>query len=179
MYSFFVERKTLHCLIAMLVLLYTTNVCALADEQDQDEDNPVSNVRIDKQGKINIYFEYDLAGEEGDTYAVKLSVKVKSDTSYFYTPINVIGDIGSNIRPGKNKRISWRISDENVPALENADVDFVIEATAPQSEGGNTELFIAGGAAVVGLALAIVLLSSNKTEEQQKVNAFPIPPGRP
>ncbi len=180
MHSFFVERKILHCLVAVFVFLYTTNVYAFAgDDDEENEDNPVSNVRINKQGKINIFIEYDLAGSGDEMYSVALAVRVKSDSTFSYTPINVIGDIGANIRPGKNKRISWRISDEYIPALDKDDVQFAIVATAPQVEGGNTGLYVAGGAAVVGLALAIVLLSSNKTGQDQQTNAFPLPYGRP
>jgi hypothetical protein len=160
--------------------MYTANFGAYAgDEEEQDEDNPVSNVRVTKQGKINIFFEYDLTGEPDETYTISLSVRLQSDTSYSYTPINVIGDIGSNIRPGKNKRISWRISDEDVSALDKQDVQFIIRGTAPKSEGGHTELYVVGGAAVVGLTLAIVLLSANKADDVQGSNVFPAPPGRP
>lgn len=176
MHSFFLARKVLHYGVAILVLLYTTSVCAVAAE---DDDNPVSNVRVERQARINIFIEYDLMGSSDDVYTVAMTVKIKSDSSYSYTPINVIGDVGSNIRPGKNKRISWRISDEYIPALDKDDVQFAIVATTPHTEGSNTELYVAGGAAVVGLALAIVLLSSNKTDQGQQGHAFPAPPGRP
>lgn len=157
-------------------LLYAVNIPAFAEE---DEDGPVTNVRVTRQGKINIFLEYDLAGSPTDVFSVTLTVKVKSDSAFAYTPINVIGDIGTNIRPGSNKRISWRISDEYIPALDLDDVEYSITATPPPREGSTTELFIIGGAAVVGLTLAIAILSSNKADEQQRSNVFPPPPGRP
>lgn len=140
-------------------------------------DELVSNVRVSKQGRINVFIEYDLAGDPDELYTVSLRVKLASDTSFTYTPLNVIGDIGSNVRPGKNRRISWRTSDEYIPALDKPDVQFVVRAVAPQS-GPGSELYIAGGAGVLGLALAIILLSSNKAE-QEPVRSFPLPPGRP
>jgi len=153
--------------------VYTTDVpMAFAGD-----DKLVSNVRVSKQGRINVFIEYDLAGDPDELYTVSLRVKLASDTSFTYTPLNVIGDIGANVRPGKNRRISWRTSDEYIPALDKPDVQFVVSAVAPRS-GPGSELYIAGGAGVLGLALAIILLSSNKAE-QEPVRSFPLPPGRP
>ncbi len=158
-------------------LLYSINLDVFA--QDETEEFFVTNVRVERQGRINIFIEYDLVGSADDLYSIALTIRSKSDTTYSYTPLNVIGDVGPNIRAGKNKRISWRISDEYPAILSSADVRFVIKAVPPKSSGGNTELFIAGGAAVVGVALAIVLLSSNKAGPGQVSNVFPDPPGRP
>ena len=158
-------------------LLYSINLDVFA--QDETEEFFVTNVRVERQGRINIFIEYDLVGSADDLYSIALTIRSKSDTTYSYTPLNVIGDVGPNIRTGKNKRISWRISDEYPAILSSADVRFVIKAVPPKSSGGNTELFIAGGAAVVGVALAIVLLSSNKAGPGQVSNVFPDPPGRP
>ena len=158
-------------------LLYSINLDVFA--QDETEEFFVTNVRVERQGRINIFIEYDLVGSADDLYSIALTIRSKSDTTYSYTPLNVIGDVGPNIQTGKNKRISWRISDEYPAILSSADVRFVIKAVPPKSSGGNTELFIAGGAAVVGVALAIVLLSSNKAGPGQVSNVFPDPPGRP
>jgi hypothetical protein len=169
----------LRVLLAFVFLTYTTNVFAF-DEEEVDEDNPVTNVRIERQGKLNIFIEYDLVGEPTDVYTVTLRVKLKSDSAFAYTPLNVIGDIGANIHPGKNKRISWRVADEYQPALDKVDVQFVVTAIAPEASGGaSTELYIVGGAAVVGLAVAIAILSSGKTEDGTQQSVFPLPPGRP
>ncbi|MEO8167373.1 MAG: hypothetical protein ABI623_03940, partial [bacterium] len=163
--------------LALVFLLYCVNVNVLA--QDGSEEFFVTNVRVERQGRINIFIEYDLSGSPDDMYTISLAVRSKSDSTYSYTPLNVIGDVGPNIRTGKNRRISWRISDEYPAILSSADARFVIKAIPPKSSGGNTELFIAGGAAVVGVALAIVLLSSNKAGPGQFNNVFPEPPGRP
>ena len=107
-------RKAGFWMLALIVLTYTTDVPMLA----KDEEGPVSNVRVSKQGKINVFIEYDLAGDPDELYTVSLRVKLASDTSFTYTPVNVIGDVGANVRPGKNRRISWRTSDEYIPALD-------------------------------------------------------------
>jgi hypothetical protein len=176
MQLFLLKTRFFRSVLACAILLSTTNVSVLAQD---GEDSPVQNVRKERQGKINIFIEYDLEGSSEDVYTVTFMVKSKSDSLSPYIPVNVIGDIGANIRPGKNKRISWRTSDEYPAVLDASDVEFVIKAELPPSEGGNTELFIAGGAAVVGVALAIVLLSSNKADPTQTNNVFPQPPGRP
>ncbi len=177
MHSFFRCSKVPAFTLMVAFLLYSINVSAIA--QDANEEFFVTNIRVERQGRINIFIEYDLLGSPDDLYAVSLTIQSKTDTTYSYTPLNVIGDIGPNIRPGKNKRISWRISDEYPAILSSAEVRFVIKAVPPKSSGGSTELFIAGGAAVVGVALAIVLLSSNKAGPGQVSNVFPTPPGRP
>ncbi len=165
------------CSLMVVFLLYTLNLTGFA--QDDAEEFFVANIRVERQGRINVFIEYDLVGQQDEMYSIFLTIRSKADTHYTYTPLNVIGDIGPNIRPGKNKRISWRISDEYPAILSSADVRFIIKAVPPKSSGGNTELFIAGGAAVVGVALAIVLLSSNKAGPGQVNNVFPQPPGRP
>lgn len=177
MHSFFRGRKIPVFILVVTLLLYSINVTVFA--QDANEEFFVTNVRVERQGRINIFIEYDLGGSPDDQYAISLAIKSKSDSTYSYTPLNVIGDIGPNIRTGKNKRISWRISDEYPAILSSADVRFVIKAVPPKSSDGNTELFIAGGAAIVGVALAIVFLSSNKAGPGQVSNVFPPPPGRP
>ena len=176
MHTFFVKTKALGLVLATSMLMYATNVVAVA----QDEEDPfVKNIRVQHHGKISIFIEYDLEGPSDEVFTVTFVVRSKKDSLVTYTPVNVIGDIGADIRPGKNRRISWRTSDEYPPVLTAADVEFVIHAVPPPSEDGNTELFIAGGAAVVGVALAIVLLSSNKADPTQTNNLFPLPPGRP
>jgi hypothetical protein len=170
------KGRLMRSALSLVVLLYTTNIIALSQDQ---EDSIVKNIRVERQGKINIFIEYDLDGSPDEVYTVTFLVRSKSDSVAAYTPVNVIGDIGANIRSGKNRRISWRTSDEYPPVLSAADVEFAITAEPPPSEGGNAELFIAGGAAVVGVALAIILLSSNKADPTQSSNAFPLPPGRP
>lgn len=173
------SHRQLRGMLAFIFLMYTTNIFAFADEEG-DEDNPVTNVRLERQGKLNIFIEYDLAGEPTEVYTVTLRVKLKSDSTFAYTPLNVIGDIGANIKPGKNKRISWRVADEYRPELDQADVEFVVAAILPEEpSSGSTELYIAGGAAVVGLAVAIAILSSGKTDEGSQQSTFPLPPGRP
>ncbi|HXF99299.1 MAG TPA: hypothetical protein VNL69_00875 [Bacteroidota bacterium] len=168
----FVQRAAFW-LLALVVLSYTADLRALAEEE-----GPVTNVRVSKQGRINVFIEYDLLGDPDDLYTVSLRVKLASDTSFTYTPVNIIGDIGANVRPGKNRRISWRTSDEYIPALDREDVQFVVTAISMRPPGPGAELYIAGGAGVLGLALAIILLSSNKAE-QEPVRSFPLPPGRP
>lgn len=177
MHSFFQGRKFPVCTLLVSFLLYSGNVTAFA--QDANEEFFVTNVRVERHGRMNISIEYDLVGSPDEQYAISLTIRSKSDTIYSYTPLNVIGDIGPNIRTGKNKRIRWRISDEYPAILSSADVRFVIEVVPPKTSGGNTELFVAGGAAIVGVALAIMFLSSNKADPGQVSNVFPPPPGRP
>lgn len=171
-----IESKALRLFCVAIFLLHVAPLPALAEDED---DLFVTNVRVERQGRINIFIEYDLEGSSSDLYTVTLTVKSKTDSLYSYTPINVIGDVGANIRPGKNKRISWRISDEFPPVLGTPDAQFVVRAIPPKREGGSTELYVAGGAALLGVALAIVFLSSNKADATQTNNVFPNPPGRP
>lgn len=176
MYHIFQRLRFINGLVAASLFLLTINVSAFA--QDEESETNVANVRVSKQGRINLFIEYDLEGSEGDLFTVSLTVKLKSDSAYAYTPINVIGDVGANIQAGNNKRISWRISDEYIPAFDGDDVQYVISAISA-SEGSGAGLYIVGGVAVVGLAVVIAVLSSGKDDPTQTTNAFPLPPGRP
>lgn len=179
MFSHLRDKRMWRVMIALAFLFYVVQPSVLADEpEDGDSDNPVTNIRTEWQGKVNVFIEYDLSGDPSDLYTVSLRVKSITDSSFVYVPLNVIGDIGANIRPGKNKRISWRVADEYRAEFEKSDLLFVVAAVAPESAGEGTELYIVGGAAVVGLAVAIAILSSGKTEEPTP-STFPLPPGRP
>jgi hypothetical protein len=174
----FSEGKMLRSGTAFLILLFSVNLSAFAAEGESEE-GVISNVRVTWQGRESIFIEYDLVGLSEASYIVTLSVREASDSLHSYTPINLLGDIGANIRPGENKHISWRLTDDEAAMMYKKDVKFLLRAVAPPEETGNTELYIAGGTAAVGLVLAIVLLSSGKSQDTPGSSAFPLPPGRP
>ena len=53
MHSFFVKQKILYCALAGTFFLYAVSVPVFA--QDGNGDPVVTNVRIDRQGKINVF----------------------------------------------------------------------------------------------------------------------------
>lgn len=174
----FSEAKLLRSCVAFVLLLVSVNLSAFAAEGEREE-GVISNVRVTWQGRENVFIEYDLVGLSEASYIVTLSVREASDSLRSYTPINLLGDIGANIRPGGNKHISWRLSDDEVTMLYKKDVKFLLRAVAPPEESGSTELYIAGGTAAAGLVLAIILLSSGKSQDTPGSSVFPLPPGRP
>jgi hypothetical protein len=69
----------------------------------------VENVRFTQEGeKIIIY--YDLKDKAGAKYLYAISVFYSLDNGSTYIPLkSVLGDIGKNISPGNNKKLTWNV----------------------------------------------------------------------
>lgn len=176
MVCFMVRLKVVHYLLAALMLLQV--VPALA--RGSGDDPRVENVRVQPAGKI-VYIYYDLIGPPQQVYTVSVSLRSRRDSSYQYTPMNISGDVGSNVFSGMDWRVAWDASKEFPKGLKWEDYYFVVNARvyADQLHSGgiSTELLVAGGAVVVGGVVALILL--NKKDETTPIQGFPAPPGRP
>jgi hypothetical protein len=171
-----VRFKFFHYFLTALMLLQA--VPALA--RGSSDDPKVENVRVQPAGKI-VYIYYDLIGPPQQVYTVSVSLRSRRDSSYQYTPMNISGDIGSNVFSGMDWRVAWDASKEFPKGLKWEDYYFVVNARvyADQlpSGGISTELLVAGGVAVVGGVVALILL--NKKDVTPPLQGFPPPPGRP
>ena len=98
-----------------------------------------------------------------------------------YAPLNLSGDVGTNVFSGVDWRIAWNVSKE-FPAGLKDEYYLVVSAKviADQVEKGGirTEYYIAGGALVAGGVVALILLGK-KSSGGGTTTGFPAPPGRP
>jgi hypothetical protein len=135
----------------------------------------LQNVRFEVSG-VHIFIYYDLIGPQDEEYEVTLSLRLKSDQSFVYTPKMLSGDVGRGTFAGQNRKIAWDTSKEFPQGLAWNDYYFVVGARIVSR--GIPALLWMGTVAIAGGALVYLLLSRN-TETSPSTVGFPNPPARP
>lgn len=139
----------------------------------------LENVHFDVSGRI-VYIYYDLKGGTDETFTVRVFLRRSGENDYSYVPQNVSGDVGRKVLPGGSRRIVWNLSQEFPDGLKGGDFYFVLEAEVENSGGIGPTLIIAGGVALVGGIVGILLLSKSADQTSStSSSSFPTPPGRP
>jgi len=174
MYSFTQRLRTLHYILAGVLLLEAAPLAV----RGEDETSRIENVRFEvSEGVVFIY--YDLLAPLDKVHQVSITLKRESDPLFVYNPINLRGEVGAFVFSGHNRRIMWEISKEYPGGLEGDDFYFVVTAEPPPSvEGTNTLLWVGGGAAAAGV-VALILLSKGEEPPPPTGGGFPGPPARP
>jgi len=174
----FTRRFRLFCyLLAGLMFAEAVPIVALAQ---QAQTGRIENVRVQINGRSSVYIDYDLVGPTDRVYKVTVTMKKESDSTFSYVPQNMAGDIGATVFPGRNNRIVWSLAKEFPEGIKEGEFYFLftVDEELPSS-GVGTPLLIAGGAALVGGILALLLVSKKGTDGPGGVPGFPTPPDRP
>jgi hypothetical protein len=167
----------LHFILAAALLISTTTLTAFAG----DDEIKAGNISFKVAGSVVVIY-YDLNAPATQLYKVTLTLKKRFDTTFVYTPVDVSGDVGTSVVPGENRIMTWKLADEFPKGLPGEDCFFVVgvEPGSAASSAISPVIWIAGGAAVAGGLLALILSSkSNTGGPPQPVLVFPNPPGRP
>lgn len=177
MSSLMSRLKFINFFLIALMVLETVPLWARGDQ-----DAPrIENVRIQTTGPM-VYIYYDLIGPPQQVYNVLVTVRSRTDSTFEYSPLNLSGDVGTNVFSGVDWRIAWNFSRELPEGLKQ-DYYFVVSAQVYADQvptsGISTEWWIAGGAAVVGGVIAIILLKKPAGGGPAIDTGFPAPPGRP
>ena len=166
---------TLRAVLGVAVLAMAMPLTVAADESTTE----VRNVRFEVAGQL-VYVYYDLIGVATRVHRITLTLRREGDPTYVYRPVNLVGDIGTIVFPGQERRITWDFTKEFPNGLTGNDYYFVVEAAWESEEGISPLVWIGGGAALVGGVLAIVLLSGGSSDNGGGGStSFPQPPGRP
>ena len=137
----------------------------------------VTNVSFRIVG-TRIVINYDLVGPEKETYRTRVTMRRDRDTTFFFVPRQVTGDIGEGVYGGMNKQINWDFLTEFPGGLEGSDYYFVVEAEI-FSPGSTIYYWIAGIVAAGGAAAAYLLGKKASTTTESTAAGFPSPVGRP
>lgn len=164
-----------HTAGALLLVLAAELVPAVSVAQE--DKIAVTNVRFEVNGElVNLY--YDLEGTADRVHKIRLILLRETDSLFLYRPVNLTGDVGTVVFPGRNRRIVWDFTKEFPEGMTGNDFYFVVEAERVPEEGVNPLYYYAGGAAVLGTILLVVL--GGKKDNGPIINDnFPAPPGRP
>ncbi len=168
----FICQKLYYLLFLAITIGGISFTIAQAEEKVE-----VRNVRFEVSGKV-IVLSYDLQGPANRDYKVSLTLKRKKDIAFQYKPIVVKGSVGEDCQIGNNKQITWDILKEMPQGLEGDDFYFIVQAELIPASS-YTWWYIAGGAAVVGGAVAYIVLSKGAGETTSVDQGFPKPVGRP
>lgn len=173
----FNERfRLLHFILAGAMLTSCLPVRVFA----QDDEPKATNISFRMAGQV-VEIYYDLASPPDQFYNVTLVLKRRFAKTFLYLPLEVSGDVGESVVGGKNRKISWNLSDEYPKGLPGEDCFFVINVEPGVAKGGGVSpiIWIAGGAAVAGGVLALILAKKTTSGPEPVVTGFPNPPGRP
>jgi uncharacterized membrane protein YgcG len=177
--TFLLRRTRILALILAAVLL--GEAVPLSAQVLPEGSNRIENIRVQINGRSSVYIDYDLIGPTDQTFKVSLTMRKVADTTFTYVPQNVAGDIGANVFPGRNNRIVWSLAKEFPDGIREGEYTFEFGLNSGQdSTGGiSTPVLIAGGAALVGGILALILSKGGGTDTGGGRSSFPAPPGRP
>jgi uncharacterized membrane-anchored protein YitT (DUF2179 family) len=126
-----------------------------------------------------VWIFYDLQGEKKTTYQIQLLASTNGGKTYTISPTNVTGDIGRDVKAGKNKEIIWHIMEDYPDGLQGSDFQFLIKAHK-EIPAINHQLlkYAAIGVAAIGVGVALILLL-NGSNSSGGSGGFPLPPPRP
>lgn len=116
----------------------------------------VKNVRfVDKDKTIVVY--YDLVGNFKKKYAVSLSLSDDFGKTFKIKPVSVAGELGKNIKTGRNKKIYWSVKNDYPEGLSGEGFVFAVEAQL-QKGGWKWSYYALGTVSVVGGVLYFITL---------------------
>ena len=111
----------------------------------------IENVRFRQTEDDKVVISYNIAGGEGQTFEVSLSVSDDGGQNYLIIPRTVSGDVGKNVKGGRSKTITWDVLSD-IRRLEGN--SFVFKVTAKSAGGltiaGIEWVFIKGGTFEMG-----------------------------
>lgn len=142
-----------------------------ADARAGDENYRAKNISW-KLIKDEIVITYDLEGAFTETYNVSVRMLREGDKKFLVEPKTVSGDVGDDKIVGTRKTIRWKFLRDAPNGF--AGNDFYFEITVDRA-GGFPWLWVGGGAAAAGVAVALLLKKGEVVTQAE----LPDPPGRP
>lgn len=108
---------------------------------------------------LNVVVTYDLIGKQGKDYEVELLFSASGGESFDYEPQSVTGDVGKDISPGSDKRITWMVLQDFPGGLRSQNVQFKL---LYEKDGGGAfgwflaSLIAGGGGTALGIATGVL-----------------------
>ncbi len=125
----------------------------------------------------NVVVHYDLAGPDDKPYEVQLVLKRQTQPFFKMMPIDVSGDVGTDVHPGQNKTIVWHIYKDVPYGLDGDDFYFEVSVTRlGEKKSGSSWLLYVGGA-IIGGAAAVYF--GTDLFHKPGGSSIPSPPSRP
>lgn len=159
-------------LLAVFIISCSSNMRLAGNS----ESSKVENVSFEQNNDI-VTIYYDLISDSQDTrFNVELLLEYENEQVIELNSSSVQGDIGSEITPGSEKKITWNVLEDYPNGLESDQIQFAINAWQPINNNRKW-LYIAAGALALGAGITAAILLTNGSTNQS--SGLPLPPSRP
>lgn len=161
----------------LVKLLPISALCFLVVKASWCQELAVENVCFFQRPDTMVVIVYDLVGKPS-RYEVKLSLYRPDiyDTLALMGP-SVIGAVGKNIRPGKDKKIGWYLPTDFPRGLAGDDFVFIIDVY--EQKNWLRWPWVVAGLTALGGGVAYLLKPSNSSDSPVPVVDLPEPPEFP
>jgi len=106
---------------------------------------------LTRRGK-RLLLTYDLAGE-AEAYSVELQLSTDGGSTFEPLPETVAGAVGDEVAPGQDKQLVWSATKDFPKGFTGSDNQLRL---AVEESGGNTLLWVLGGAVASGAAATVL-----------------------
>ena len=130
----------------------------------------VRNVRFEDKGET-VTVMYDLQGNPEKKYEVSVALSHDQGKSFSIYPRHLSGDVGRNVRPGKNKEIVWKLEDDYPFGLVGDAFVFAVTAETQKSRMSRLPYYVLGA----GLVGGIVYYTTRKSPRENTTMTIRIP----
>ena len=125
----------------------------------------------------DVVVHYNLAGPADKPYEVRLVLKRQTQPFFKMMPIDVSGDVGTDVHPGQNKTIVWQMYKDVPYGLDGDDFYFEVSVTRLGEKKSGTSWLLYVGGAIVGGAAAVYF--GTDLFHKSSGSSIPSPPLRP
>lgn len=137
------------------------------------------NIEFEWLNENEIVITYDLLGELDKKYDITINLLMAGNQDFSVEVKTAYGDLGSAIKPGINKKVTWQIFNDYKNIVEGATYLFAMDTE--ESSGGSTwYYYVLGGAAA---AVVAILAGGGGGDDgggtvTPTSGSFPLPPAR-
>jgi len=161
-----------------IISIVTTLVVAFSATSLFAQRFTVENVRFQQRQDSRVIVAYDLKGDSKKKFTVFLSLYIPETKKWVQLGgSSLFGDVGKNVRPGRDKRIGWDLLADVPDGLHGENFVFAVDAYL-QRETKKWPLIISGLVAAGG-GTALLLLSGGSSTPQPTPPDLPGPPPLP
>ena len=118
----------------------------------------VKNLSFKSDGNV-VTIKYDLEGMVNKKYKTYIRLSNDSGKTFTVRPKTISGDIGKNIYPGINKKITWNFSKDFPDGLEGENYVFAVDA---ELQKRSLLPYFAVGVPIIGGAVYYLINGSEK-----------------
>lgn len=167
----------IYLLTAGFIISCSSNRPLSGDSQS----SKVENVQFSQEEDL-VTITYDLISDSDDArFNVQLLLEYENGQLIELNSGSVEGEVGSNILPGKEKKIIWNVLEDYPNGLQSDQIQFAVNVWQPTTSNHPNRkwIYIATGALVLGAGMSAAMIYNNGGGGSGDSAGLPAPPSRP